>query len=115
LKTGAEKQGVQLVSLSDRISNYDGDVSIRLLEVVRSTKMIEDLSELRNKIKDRPYEQSKIELIKSAYDGPLGSNDKDLSSLFCSELVAEAYQCMGLIPSCLSSNEYQPSDFFTRI
>jgi len=39
---------------------------------------------------------------------------EDLSSVFCSELVAEAYQAMGLLdeyPDGLPSNEYTPIDF----
>jgi hypothetical protein len=63
---------------------------------------------------NRPYEKDKLELIKAAYDGPLGHNEEDLSSLFCSELVAEAYQKMGLLrepPKGLPSNEYTPKDF----
>ena len=39
-------------------------------------------------------------------------NDKeDLSSLFCSELVAEAYQHMGVLDPKKSSSEYTPDDF----
>jgi hypothetical protein len=41
----------------------------------------------------------------------LGINKEDLSSLFCSELVAEAYQKMGLLTEQLPSNEYIPKDF----
>jgi hypothetical protein len=56
-----------------------------------------------------------MELLKAAYDGIGGkSSGEDLSSLFCSELVAEAYQAMGLLPEYpkgLPSNEYTPLDF----
>ena len=57
-------------------------------------------------------------MIKAAYDGPLGHNQEDLSSLFCSELVAEAYQRLGLLPKPpqgLPSNEYTPRDFAKNI
>jgi hypothetical protein len=37
-----------------------------------------------------------------------------LSSLFCSELVAEVYQKMGLLTEKLPSNEYIPKDFSTE-
>ena len=36
---------------------------------------------------------------------------EDLSSLFCSELVAAAYQRMGIIKSDRASNSYTPDDF----
>jgi hypothetical protein len=41
-------------------------------------------------------------------------DEEDLSSLFCSELVAESYQVMGLLPAGKKdkpSNEYVPADF----
>lgn len=52
---------------------------------------------------------------KAALDGPfdklLGQNAEDLSNMFCSELVAEAYQQIGLLADGLPSNEYVPGDF----
>jgi len=111
VESGKERKGVQLVPLSERIKKYNGKVSVRLLNVNRNQEMLNKLSLLRSEIKGRRYETSKIELFKSAYDGPLGSNIEDLSSLFCSELVAEAYQRMELISEEKSSNEYTPKDF----
>jgi len=47
------------------------------------------------------------------YDGIGGRNQKDLTSLFCSELLAETYIRMGLLPEDPKhpSNEYTPKDF----
>jgi hypothetical protein len=60
----------------------------------------------------RPYERNRLELFRSVYDGPLGRNRKeDPTSFFCSELVAEAYQRMGLLPASPSASEYTPRDF----
>lgn len=73
--------------------------------------MHNELIAFRTEVRGRPYEDNKIELIKSAYDGWLGENEEDLSSLFCSELVAEAYQRMGLLPDTVASNEFTPRDF----
>ncbi len=111
IESGKERKGVQLIPLSERIRKYKGEVSIRLLEVERSSEMLAELSLLRAEIKGRPYEQNLIELIRSAYDGLLGDNMEDLSSLFCSEMVAEAYQRMGLLTQEIPSNEYTPKDF----
>jgi hypothetical protein len=36
---------------------------------------------------------------------------EDLTSLFCSELVAEAYQRLGLLDESTPSNEFTPADF----
>ena len=112
---GKIKRGVQLVLLSDRLSTYEGKASIRHLqnfEVFKSDYL--KLMKFREKVRNRPYEKNKLELIKAAYDGPFGHNEEDLSSLFCSELVAEAYQTIGLLkkpPKGLPSNEYTPKDF----
>jgi len=112
IESGQERKGVQLVPLSERIRKCNGEVSIRLLENIdRTPEMLKELSLLRAEVKNRPYEQSKIELFKAAYDGPFGANTEDLSSLFCSELVAEAYQRMGLLSEKKPSNEYTPKDF----
>ena len=112
LDTNVPHKGVQLVPLSSRIEGYGGDVAVRQLEgVTFDTEDVKKLMALRRELAAKDYEQNKIELIKAAYDGPLGRNAEDLSSLFCSELVAEAYQRLGLISEDKPSNEYTPADF----
>ncbi|MBC8870942.1 MAG: hypothetical protein H8E44_16075 [Planctomycetes bacterium] len=111
---GKAKQGVQLVALSERLRTYGGEAAIRRLSVKRTAAMNNALMRLRQEVKGRPYETSKVELVKAAYDGWWGENTENLSSLFCSELVAEAYQRMGLLSnskSALPSNEFTPKDF----
>jgi len=111
---GKAKQGVQLVALSERLRTYGGEAAIRRLSVKRTATMNNALMRLRQEVKGRPYEESKVELVKAAYDGWWGENTENLSSLFCSELVAEAYQRMGLLSnskSALPSNEFTPKDF----
>ena len=108
---GKVKNGVQLILLSDRVNTYDGTMSVRHLSHTMDEHAIFELMKFRQEVRNRPYEQDKIELIKSAYDGWLGDNDEDLSSLFCSELVAEAYQRMKILSETLPSNEYTPADF----
>lgn len=113
--TGKIVNGVQLTLLSDRIRNYNGDdVVIRRLENELSAQQLEDIKTLRTLYRGRPYEKSKIELLKAAYDGVFGANKEDDSSLFCSELLAETYQAARLLPEPpdgLPSNEYTPKDF----
>lgn len=115
VEAGRELQGVQLVPLSDRVKKYSGDIAIRRLDYGDAEndmeKMVYALEQKRTELKRRPYEEKIRELIRSAYDGPLGENTEDLSSVFCSELVAEAYQAMGLLPQDIPSNEYTPADF----
>jgi hypothetical protein len=106
------KKGVQLVPLSDRINNYSGEIAIRQLQNYKLTNNdIIKLMSLRKELADRPYEKNIIELIKSAYDGLGGHNVEDLSSIFCSELIAETYQTINLLSENKPSNEYTPADF----
>ena len=112
LDTKLPHKGVQLVPFSSRIEGYGGEVAVRQLDgVTFDNGDIKNLMLLRRKLAGKKYEQDKIELIKAAYDGPLGRNSEDLTSLFCSELVAEAYQRLGLLSEDKPSNEYTPADF----
>jgi hypothetical protein len=112
LQTGTARKGVQVVPLSTRLKTYDGDVGLRRLQVPDEAALnYAALHEFRAEVRGAPYEESEIELVKSAYDGPFGGNVEDLSSLFCSEMVAEGYQRMGLLPGRPASNEYTPKDF----
>lgn len=118
VESRSQKQGVALRPLSARVRDYPvGRVAFRHLQDVAITKEVkQSLIAFRNEIKGRDYEQSKLELMKSAYDGFLGKNEEDLSSVFCSELVAEALQRMQVLkehdePGGFPSNEYTPADF----
>ena len=118
VETKAQTKGVQLVPLSQRLSSYVGDVTVRKLSKPVSNNMQKRLAACRKDLSRKPYERGEMELLKAAYDGIGGaSSGEDLSSLFCSELVAEAYQSMGLLPDYpdgLPSNEYVPLDFSDR-
>jgi len=105
--------GVRSVPLSDRIRAYDGDgIAIRRLENFDRTDQVrESLRAFRHKIAGRAYEKNVLELIRAAYDGPWGLNAEDLSSLFCSELVASALWVMGLLSDDPPPNEYTPGNF----
>jgi hypothetical protein len=113
-ESGKLTKGVQRVELSERLekcfaSGYD--ICVRPLSKPLTEEMVITLNNFRHVVSGRPYEQNMVELLKSAYDGFLGENKEDLSSLFCSELVAEAYQKMGLLTEKTPSNEYTPKDF----
>lgn len=102
--TGVATKGVQLVPLSERLRRYPGEIAIRRLV---------ELAALRQALRGRPYERRVLDLVRAAYDGWAGANAENLSSLFCSELVAEAYQTMGLLPPDPPSSEYTPHDWST--
>jgi len=60
------------------------------------------------------YETSLGDLFRSAYDGPGGQNERDLSSYFCSELVAEVLQRARVLVSQAPSDEFTPADFTSK-
>jgi len=111
IESGRQTRGVQLVTLSERLMRYKGDVAIRHLDAARTPERLGSLRAFRAEARGRPYEESALEMIRAAYDLWGGSNREDLSSLFCSELIAEAYQRMGLLCEDKPSNEYTPADF----
>lgn len=112
--TGKLTNGVQRVEFSERLERCFStgyEISVRPLNKGLPDKKVAALNAFRHEVSGRPYEKDKIELIKSAWDGLFGQNKEDLSSLFCSELVAEAYQRMELLGGSKPSNEYTPKDF----
>ncbi len=111
LDTNKMTKGVQLVPLSERVRKYDGGIGLVQLDFERTPERTQALTKLRREFRGRPYEESKLQLIRSAWDGWGGRNTEDLSSLFCSEMVAEALQAMEVIEEGLPSNEWTPQDF----
>ena len=73
--------------------------------------------QLRKEWMGRPYEKNMVQLAVSAINPSdvflslFQNTREDLSSLFCSELVAAAYQRMELIKDDRPSNTYTPDDF----
>jgi len=115
IESGKLKKGVQMTLLRDRVLSYDGGVALRKLHYTPTRETEEKLRDFRAESKDKHYEESTIELIKSAYDGWLGDNEEDLTSLFCSEMLSEAYQRMGILSESKPSNEYTPADFSKKM
>lgn len=115
VETGKRTQGVQLVSLSDRIKCYKaGKVTFRKLQGVdRSPEMLKTFKNFRKEVQGRPYEKSKWELFCSAYDFIGGKNKENLLSLFCSELIAEMYQRWVLFISDENNWKFKPSNEMT--
>lgn len=106
------REGVRLVSFQDRASAFDGEISIRKLQGDILTEVsLGCLMQLMEELRGKEYERNKFELIKASSDGAFRNKVEDLSSLFCSELVAEAYQRLGLLTEDKPSNDYAPVNF----
>jgi len=124
IESGKVTKGVELLPLRSKIfSGWYDRVAIRRLTEVDDAKrqeMYKELLKFQREVQGRPYEKSKMELILSAIDFQedylsfLRNTKEDLSSLFCSELVAEAYKRMGLLGGKKLSNEYTPADFASK-
>ncbi|MEO1889901.1 MAG: YiiX/YebB-like N1pC/P60 family cysteine hydrolase [Cycloclasticus sp.] len=112
VETNLHREGVRLVSFQDRARDFEGDISIRKLQGdVLSEQNIDCLMQLMDELRGREYERNKFELIKAANERAFRNKEEDLSSLFCSELVAESYQRLGLLTEEKPSNDYAPVDF----
>ena len=112
IRSGEITRGVQLAPLSERVRSHAGALAVRRLEgATLGQRERAALMDLRRELRGRPYERSLVDLARAAYDGAGGASAEDLSSLFCSELVAEAYQRIGLLDDRLPSGEYTPGDF----
>lgn len=110
---GKSKFGVQLNPLSVRLQSNNNQVAIRRLIIPRTPELLDPLFQFMKEVKDKPYTNSAVELMLAGGSGRFGVNKPHLDHLFCSGLVAEAYQRMGLLDTKLASNNYSPGDFTT--
>lgn len=111
VEAGLHRTGVRLVSFQDRVEAFEGEISIRKLQVDVLSESLCGLMQLRAELRCRAYERNKFELIKASNERAFCNKAENLSSLFCSELVAEAYQRLGLLTEDKHSNNYAPVDF----
>lgn len=110
--------GVQVVPYAERVAAYDGEVGVCQLmwdneyDLVQANEHVEEFIKLHH---GKAYEKDKFELLKSAVDCIGDDNVEDVSTLFCSELVIEAWEAMGVLAEGdLISNEITPSDFVVQ-
>ena len=112
VEAGLHRIGVRLVSFHDRVKAFEGEISIRRLQGgVLSEESLGALVQFREELRGRDYERNKFELLRASNERAFRNKEEDLSSLFCSELVAEAYQRLGLLTEEKPSNDYAPKDF----
>jgi len=98
IMTGTKRSGVQLVSMSTRVAQYNGHVAVRIPAAPPSGAQVLAMADRMIQLKGLPYERSKLDLVAAVFDRFNEGDDlEDLSSLFCSELVAEILQAMGWI------------------
>lgn len=112
IRDGKLKKGVQLVSLSSRIETSKGNIAVRQYQGDMNYRALRAFKDFRLETRNVPYERNLWELIFSLLDFSwLAPNKPSLSSLFCSELVAEALKRMKIMKDEHPSNEFVPADF----
>lgn len=101
------------VDFLSRLTNHGaGDLAWRQLDTVRTADILLKLKAHMDEHRGKRYEEDKVQMICAvpwiaAIPG-LANHKQDLSTLFCWECVAAAYQAMGLLnddyPACSYSN-----------
>eukprot|EP01090_Pellita_catalonica_P013749 TRINITY_DN3333_c0_g1_i3.p1 TRINITY_DN3333_c0_g1~~TRINITY_DN3333_c0_g1_i3.p1 ORF type:complete len:779 (-),score=169.29 TRINITY_DN3333_c0_g1_i3:15-2351(-) len=105
----ATRDGVKSYPLSLRLKFYleTTKLGIRKLYGNKSPMMISKLVDFVTEVEGRAYKKNPLELTKLLFSGNSKDNQKDL---FCSQLVAAAYQRMELMPSDIPANNFLPSN-----
>ena len=107
----ATRKGVVLWPLDDRLNlhyfNIGTIIGIRRVFGTRSPDLISKLDAFIDENTGKSYEADFFQLAMSAFRG---NSEEDLESLFCSELVAAAYQNVGLLAKDQLSNNFAPKD-----
>ncbi len=112
MMTNKMVKGVQIVPLSKRLEKYDGYYGFRRLGIpAKYSDYKKVLKQLRRELDGKPYEESELQLVRSAFEfSDRFSCAPDLSSVFCSELVAEYLKRLGVLPKNKPSLTYSPAD-----
>jgi hypothetical protein len=108
---GRVVHGVQLVRLAERVGSLPGDVAIRTVRPPLGGLRESRLIEFAMAVHGRPFNDNRWEAGRAFYRRNRSSGG---AGYFCSELVAAAYQRVGLLPpppGGMSANNYIPADF----
>ncbi len=117
-KLNKKKTGPQLVSLTERLKTYQTDLfAIRRLKIALTDKMLNKLYDFITRIHKLNF-PSDIKIIwrflKGRILGRLFKSKRKFRDIFCSELIAQAYIEMGLLPKHIEPAAFLPSDFSSR-
>ncbi|HYL37830.1 MAG TPA: hypothetical protein VEV17_18085 [Bryobacteraceae bacterium] len=106
--------GVRLVSLDKLLAIYanyvPGGFSVRLLKADRTPDFREAFANYVKLVDARPIAND-LAMMARWMSGKMLSLTATDSSFFCSQLIAETYQRVGLLPEHRPPNAYAPKDF----
>lgn len=103
--------GVQVVLLSEKVSVFDGEIAIRILTPHLNCQQEEKLLEFVTLNRGKPFNDSKYFMARAK---ERRNTQNDNSKYFCSQLVAQTLQNIGILqkpPLGTSSGNYSPADF----
>lgn len=121
--SGEFRKGVQMVVLSQRLANYNGEVSIRPLDAALTKQQEDKMVGWLFKKYSSYTEYDTSQALSAAIDKDAKSrvarlfaslfgfdNKEDFEKLFCSEMVTQAYIEAGLVPESVNASEMLPED-----
>jgi hypothetical protein len=111
IKSGRVIRGVQLVRSKERLETFEGQAAARILSPALGPARTARLLSFVTRTHGRSFDRSPRSAVRAYYR----TNPRpDGSVFFCSHLVAEAYQRLGILPvppDGLGANNYIPADF----
>jgi hypothetical protein len=110
------RRGTVLVRLAARIADFPGKISARCLNRALSASECARLEALRLELASRAQQSGLLDLIGAGDDGWVGAKPEHLGGPMDGELVAGAYQRLGLLDDVERGgrppSRYPPGQFF---
>jgi hypothetical protein len=115
--TNTKKCGVRLVDLYTLLRHkpcfYIGVVKLHWPDSLVKEAAMRRFAEFRSREHHKAYETNWWTLTRLVVDCfCIGRNSIDVAEFFCSELIAETYKYMGVLPPSFNSSDCMPNDFF---
>ena len=107
----SSSDGVELYSLDKTLAMHLESgcvIGVRRLLIKRSPLVLESLYSFTEQAVGKPYKQEYLQLFRSFFRA---NQSDDNSSYFCSQLVADAYQKMGVLKTDVLSSNFLPKHF----
>lgn len=112
---GGPRRGTRVTALSERIAQSRGRVSVRCLNRPLAAAQCQRLEALRQEVPGRARARGLLDLIGAADDGWIGAERRNLGDPMDGELVAEAFQRIGLLADVANGGrpaaDYRPWHF----
>ncbi len=90
-------------------------VGVRRLSSTLGQEQQRTIEAFADEVEGLPYKQSKVEAVRAFVPGPCcgltANSTQATDSYFCSELVAEAFKRVGLLPPHIKSHRYAVKHF----